>query len=773
MYKDAVREAEKALSLAEPGERPEALLRSIIAVSKKKSSAGSYVPDFYQSCGPFLPTIDKEEATHYDASTLLSTGTSIVIPVFNSHEETYKCLESVHANTSPHMRVIIIDDFSDEKETAEILQLARSAFDFHVYRNSCNVGFAGSINLGIRLAEGQDVVILNSDTIVSPGWMTGLKLKAYSSKEIGTVTAVSNAAGPFSLANSLCNTIVNIKDVAHIQRLLNNPYSSYHHQNDLSLPTGHGFCMYIKRTMLEVTGELDQQAFPHGYGEENDLCLRASIQGFTHRLDSRTFIYHKNSASFGKRKKSLVRQGRTIIDQRYPSYGKQIASCLEGEEFKDVIKSAEAKINESIAATSHQPPVPFLFVVSTRTGGTPQTNLDLMKELRLHYNIQPYCLYCREDKLEVSTLDNDGEEILSAPVRINERVTLPSHNSDEYMKIFAYILDLLRVRLVHIRHLGWHSTLIPSLCRSAGIPCILSLHDFYIVCPNTKLVDAENNYCEGLCGNGSKDCNVELWNSYPGRLRGEGVNEWRSIMNKMILHCDSIITTSSYTKSIFERIYSGALSSRPFFIIEHGRERHATGPCPALEPSITIPIKILVPGYISEAKGGLILKQLLKDPEIDFIEVHLLGTLHRGLAISPASNLICHGAYRREEFNSKVASIRPDLGLVFSIWPETYCHTLSELWLAGIPVIGSDLGAVGERLRLHGFGWAIPANYKSLKQLLRTLAKDLHQILQIRELLVEENKKSLVSHVRSASSMAMDYFSVYRHLLSDLEGMET
>src|SRR3546814_16309874 len=51
------------------------------------------------------------------------------------------------------------------------------------------------------------------------------------------------------------------------------------------VPTGNGFCMYIRRAMLEDVGLFDEQAFPVGYGEENDLCMRAIDAGWHHLVD--------------------------------------------------------------------------------------------------------------------------------------------------------------------------------------------------------------------------------------------------------------------------------------------------------------------------------------------------------------------------------------------------------------------------------------------------------------------------------------------------------
>src|SRR5690606_5968844 len=66
--------------------------------------------------------------------------------------------------------------------------------------------------------------------------------------------------------------------------------------------------------------------------------------------------------------------------------------------------------------------------------------------------------------------------------------------------------------------------------------------------------------------------------------------------------------------------------------------------------------------------------------------------------------------YRREEFAAKVAAIAPHFGVVLSVWPETYCHTLTEMWACGVPVLGVDVGAVGDRIRASGAGWLVRAD---------------------------------------------------------------
>src|SRR5690606_32380144 len=85
--------------------------------------------------------------------------------------------------------------------------------------------------------------------------------------------------------------------------------------------------------------------------------------------------------------------------------------------------------------------------------------------------------------------------------------------------------------------------------------------------------------------------------------------------------------------------------------------------------------------------------------------IHILGKVAPDIKM-PGS-VVCHGEYTRELFQHLLTKIRPHIGAVLSIWPETWCHTLTELWSAGVPVIGFDSGAVGERLAHTGAGWRI------------------------------------------------------------------
>ena len=53
----------------------------------------------------------------------------------------------------------------------------------------------------------------------------------------------------------------------------------------IDIPVGVGFCLYLRRDCLNAAGLFRADLFAQGYGEENDLCLRARRwDGATSRL---------------------------------------------------------------------------------------------------------------------------------------------------------------------------------------------------------------------------------------------------------------------------------------------------------------------------------------------------------------------------------------------------------------------------------------------------------------------------------------------------------
>lgn len=624
-------------------------------------------------------------------------GLSVILPVYNAHDEVERCLDSLLEHSTLPCRVIVINDCSPDGDIAPMLARYKACPNVEVHTNAVNLGYTATINRGIALAGEDDVVFLNSDTLAGPGWLQGLRAAAYHDPRVATVTAVSNNSGAFSVPEiGADNPIPPGFAFADFSRLIRQAGLGTYPR----VPTGNGFCMYVRRDAIRAIGKLDDVAFPKGYGEENDFCMRAARAGFINVVDDRTLIFHKRSASFLSAKKDLLAAGRAVVDARYPEYNRLVKVFTEG----GTMQAMRWRVRRAVAGLAASPRCPrprVLFVISTRTGGTPQTNRDLMRALS--HSHEPWVLVCDSQKLDLYAF-REGEEVAVETVPLDAPIHPASHRSAGYDDAAAYLLLKYAFELVHIRHLGWHGADLPQVCRTLGLPVVLSLHDYYTVCPSVKLLDETKTYCAGKCTPTEGECSVELWpqRQFP-RLKNAFVHRWREIFAEAFRACDSLVTTSPGGREVFLNAFD-ELKGADFRVIPHGRTFAATAQT-AQAPDPARPLKILVPGNISPAKGSGLINALLALDVERKLEFHLLGDPGR---VKREPNVVIHGAYAREDFVDKVAVIAPHIGAILSNWPETYCHTLTEMWAAGVPVVGIDVGAVGERIAVQGGGWLVP-----------------------------------------------------------------
>lgn len=675
------------------------------------------------------------------------TELCVIVPVHNAPREVEACLSSVARNTPEDVRVLVIDDASTDPEIDGVLDAAKIQGRIELVRNKKNLGYTGTINKAIGLCGSADVILLNSDTRVPRYWTRNLKWAAYSSSEIGTVTAVSNNAGAFSVPESNAdNPLPSGESFEDMSRRINQiAIGTYP-----TVPTGSGFCLYIKRKYIDEIGLFDEVAFPRGYGEENDFCMRGLRTGWRHIVDDKTFVMHTRNASFGSEKSVLIANASAVINERYPEYRALVNLYFKSKEWATV----RSNFRTAFSRTNEQVKPRILYVISTLTGGTPQTNGDLMKAVES--DLEPWLLHCDRKVITLYQMIN-GELVVKGTHRLSRAIDPKSHKSDEYDSVVNEWMCNYAFELMHIRHIAWHSLNLVHIAKNLSIPTIFSIHDFYTICPTVKLLDAEFKFCGGNCSvsKAKDDCPKELWpqQDLPG-LKGGWINGWRERMRICLDSVDSLVTTSESAKSILLDNYSD-LDKKPIYVIPHGRDFKGMvdlGVCPKSNEKI----RIVFPGNLSIAKGALLIEALADLDTNNRLELHFVGKVHHRL-----SRLgIHHGEYDREKLSGILKEIDPHLGAIFSIWPETYCHTLTELWACTLPVIAFDRGAVGERIRDVNGGWlmdegdlqgiydfilelhAKPSNYDQVKRCIR-------------------DWQSSGDKNRSLASMAQSYLSVY------------
>lgn len=254
---------------------------------------------------------------------------SVIIPVYNAYEETRLCLESVLANTRPPYRLLLIDDGSPDRRIWPLLQFVSEGREHvQVYRNKRNRGYSAAVNRGCAIAGAADVVLLNSDTRVTEGWLDKLSQCARLHESVATVTPLSNAAGVFSVpVRNRVNKLPDWLGVAGFARLVEQLSCGLRPE----VPVGNGFCMYVTRKALKRVGGFDTARFPAGYGAENDFCMRAGSIGFIHLVEDSTFIYHKRSASFRLGKYAALYRGEKQLNRLHPQYRRLVREWLAAD----------------------------------------------------------------------------------------------------------------------------------------------------------------------------------------------------------------------------------------------------------------------------------------------------------------------------------------------------------------------------------------------------------------------------------------------------------
>ena len=263
----------------------------------------------------------------------------IVIPVYRNHALTQRCVESVLSDPDPVMgAVYLINDATPEPELREYCQQLAQDERIELIEHSENQGFVASVNEGFRLADGRDVVILNSDTEVPKHWLSRLRAVADQHPKAASITPFSNNATICSYPN-FCedNDVPAGLDYTVVDALFSETNSGH----ALEIPTGVGFCMYLRRAAIDDVGVFDEEAFGRGYGEENDWCLRATEKGWKHLLAADVFVYHAGGASFGDEASDYQANALAVISERYPDYERQIAAFIEA----DPIESARYAVD--------------------------------------------------------------------------------------------------------------------------------------------------------------------------------------------------------------------------------------------------------------------------------------------------------------------------------------------------------------------------------------------------------------------------------------------
>lgn len=218
---------------------------------------------------------------------------SIIIVNYNGAEVLKDCLDSLQAVTYPSLEVVVVDNASTDNSLAVLAQFP----GIKVLQSGRNLGFAGGNNLGLTACAGKFILLLNSDTIVTPEFLQPMVGYLLQNPQVGIVQC-KMFLGKQGLALDVCGSFLTAFGFLYHYGYWKEDSEKY----DRSYPafTVKGACLMFRREMVAAAGgHLFNEDF-FCYYEETDFCHRVWLAGHeTHFVHSAT-IRHLQGATSGR-----------------------------------------------------------------------------------------------------------------------------------------------------------------------------------------------------------------------------------------------------------------------------------------------------------------------------------------------------------------------------------------------------------------------------------------------------------------------------------------
>lgn len=616
----------------------------------------------------------------------------IIVPVYRGLSDTQTCINSVLASPIRHAwRLIVINDCSPEPEVTQWLrEKAQAEPRIILLENEENLGFVGTVNRGMRHSDANDVLLLNSDTEVANDWLDRIRAAAYSDARVASVTPFSNNATICSYPH-FCqdNTLPPGQTTARLDAL----FAQANAGQVVDIPTGVGFCMYIRRDCLNDVGLFDQAHFGKGYGEENDFCQRAIQKGWRnlHALDC--FVLHTGGVSFKEHKSPREIAAMETLRKLHPRYEADVMAFIQ----QDPARAARMAVDWALLTENGQRPV-VLAVLHNRAGGTERHVLELAQHLEqdaLFITLKPV----DEQRVALQVLRNSAVDA-QAPLQ-NWAIAFDlQHDYDALVQL----LRAMPVAHVHYHHLMGHAEAVWQLPQALGVGYDFTVHDFYPRCTNITLTGKNGHYIE--LDEHQECCGGQ--HPLPSPALDPDIHAWRARNRRLLQGARWVLAPSADAALRIRQFAPGAnVRFAPHTDIAAGEPLPAPAPRKLQQGQ---PLRIAVIGALSVIKGADVLEDVarLAARNNAKVEFHLIGYGYRHLLTQPRANLHVHGQYDEKDLPAMLQRIAPDLVWFPALWPETYSYTLSAALLAGLPIAAPDLGAFAERLHQRPWSWICP-----------------------------------------------------------------
>lgn len=680
--------------------------------------------------------------------------TDIIIPLYNGYSFFKECIDSILKNTAEETyQLIVVDDCSTEKQLLEYLQKIDKK-GIIVLRNKVNIGFVGSCNRGMRYEDKNDVLLLNSDTVVTKNWLEKIRKCAYSRKNIGTVTPISNNATLVSFPKQWEDNEI---PKGYTLDLLADLIEKISLEIYPEIPSPVGFCMFIKREVIKKIGFFDE-VYGRGYGEENDFGMRAYQDGYRHTLDDATFIQHKGSMTFrniSKEKDALIKKNSKILHSRFPELDKLLKEFDKEKPLESIFNNIIINIEtdklqkRGILFVSVDEPDRFASGALLHT----QNLIDNVDD-----SFNKYLVYRDRNKIVLVFYENSGKKIRYV-FDFFESFNISKHSHAEIEFIWELILKNFNIDTIHFQTPQELPLSLFKLSKELGKNVFFTAHDFFLYCPSFILMrrNPKKKYLEF--------CNYEKDEEICKKCLGEkmGINistenfqsERRTyITNNVLPFIDKFIFPSNFLKNAILNLFAGQISIDKTLVIPHGIKNSKNDYTPIQEEIVNIAYI----GSFMKEKGSQIFADIVRrtkeNSRLKFFIIGAIGDEDSLSMIKKMKNLEIIGRYKNEELPKIIRENKINLACVLSLCPETFSLTISEAWANNLPIITLAIGAQGARIIDSNAGWAV-----KLENAEEKILKIIDQIINNKEILLDKIKN--IPPIKNEKENAKEFELLY------------
>ena len=281
---------------------------------------------------------------------------------------------------------------------------------------------------------------------------------------------------------------------------------------------------------------------------------------------------------------------------------------------------------------------------------------------------------------------------------------IPEYNDHSVLEIsnkkYDNLIKSLRafdLSRVHIHQILGSSAFLRSMLEEISIPFDITIHDYYIVCPQIHLrTPTITKYCGEI---GVEQCNkcIGEHNSFDAR----DIVDWRNSHAWFVENADRVICPSKDVKNRISRYYPKG----KFVIAPH--EANSSESWVVNAPRVTIDqrLRVTIIGHLTALKGRDIVEACVRENANVPVEFSLIGAAQPPFGQEIAKAILETGVYQESDLVIHLKNLAPHV-----IWfpvqvPETYSYTLTAAIDSRLPIVASRVGALAERLGDRPLTW--------------------------------------------------------------------